>query len=279
MVTKKYTCGTIIPSGCVPYTGSLPDFIDPDDIDCDANIDEIFDAYGDKIDEILAGLDLTNLTPGCLIFDPATVTSKDLHTLEIEKLCDHETRISDLEEEFTDLNIGNLTVGPVDLGCLATDAAPCEGPANVYSLISLIRLFASELCVVKQAVAVAGSSTSGTSGTSGGSGIDGTSGTGGTSGTSGQTGTSGTTGTTPPPLGIGTVTQYADLVGDVCSQPFNPIFTTTGDFDTGDVVYTDPYLMIPLTGINFIRRRSDDAIFSIDSGTGQVGASTGSFCS
>lgn len=148
MSNRKYTCGTILPSGCVLYTGNFPDFIDSENLDCDLNLDDILEQYGTQLDSILASLDFTGLDKKCYDFTPATVKAKELHQLHINKVCDLEDRLDDLETLVTELNIGSKLI-TIDLDCLTPAAAPCAQGTNTYSLLSILQILVNEICEIK----------------------------------------------------------------------------------------------------------------------------------
>lgn len=144
-LTKKFTCGSSFPSGCIIYTGNLPSFITPDSVDCDASLDDILNKFGSKIDNILANIDLTAIDRKCLDFDHNTITVKGLHQIEINKLCDHETRITDLETVLSSVNIGTQPI-VIDLQCLTTAAIPCSTAANTYPLVAVLTSMIAKIC-------------------------------------------------------------------------------------------------------------------------------------
>jgi hypothetical protein len=145
---SKYTCGTILPSGCVIFSGDLPSFIPEDDASCKFNLDDVLKAHADKISLILSNLDLKSLDKKCLVFDPLTVTPKALFQIQIDKICSMSTSLTALEAAFTNLNIGEETV-TIDLGCLTPAASPCSHGSNTYTLYSLLMLFKNEICNIK----------------------------------------------------------------------------------------------------------------------------------
>lgn len=71
--------------------------------------------------------------------------------------------------------------------------------------------------------------------------------------------------------------RYSAVFGDVCFQPDLTVYTS-GTFNTGDTVYTDISLTIPLTGYNYISEQLSGVIYNIDSGTGVIGSSTFTTC-
>lgn len=270
MVTKTFTCGDILPSGCIVYTGTYPAFMPVEYIPCDARLDFVIEKFGQTIDGILTSIDLTNLDDqGCLVFDPSTVTVAQITQDIIDKICNHETRITALEQT---IDIGNSLI-EIDLGCLASDAAPCEGPPNTYTIEAVLLTLINEVCNLKQIQEDCGSCTSGTSGTSatgasGTSGTSGVSGGNGPSGTSGTSGSSGTTGTSANPQNW----SITRLGGDCLPSQINSNYTIDG-FQAGDqvVVRVTYQGMMQKISNNFVR--ADVSINSPD-GTANSDSST-----
>lgn len=144
----KYTCGNIFPSGCIIYTGRVPTFGDQDLFECDPRLDDIVDAIIEEVETILVGIDLTDIDPKCYEFDTRNVTIKEFVQETIDTVCNHETRIETLEGQLEDLDISDLEI-EIDLDCLTPLAAPCEQGTNTYTLLSLLSLFKSEICAIK----------------------------------------------------------------------------------------------------------------------------------
>lgn len=250
MVTKKFTCGDTFPSGCIIYTGNLPAFIPASTISCDASVDEVLEKYGEAIDGILDNIDLTGLDPKCFDFEPNTIKLRELEQLQINKICDHEDRISTLETDLGNLDIGDHLI-EMDLLCLASDAAPCQTLPNIYTLQSILNVLLQEVCLLKQEIEDCGGCTSGTSGTAGTAGIGapGTSGVSGVNGTSGSSGSSGTSGQSSAG-GTYAITRWGDCQqGQIVSN-----FDITG-FQPGDVVVVRATFSGQMTkvGGNFVR--------------------------
>lgn len=148
MPISKYTCGNVFPSGCVLYTGQLPTFVDVESFPCDARLDDIIEAINDQVETILTGIDLTAIEPNCFTFDPANVTVKEFVQEAIDFICDHETRLDEVEDDLLNLDISTKVIN-LDLDCLTPAAAPCEQGTNDYTLLSILLTFRSEICAIK----------------------------------------------------------------------------------------------------------------------------------
>lgn len=145
---QKYGTGQAFPSSSVLFTGTLPAFITPESISCDANLDEILFKMNAKLQLLLDGNDFKDLDKKCFDFNPLTVTAKELHQKEIDKICTLESQLSILMDEVDGLNIGSKLIN-IDLHCLTPQAAPCLVGNNTYSLISILNLLVNEICLLK----------------------------------------------------------------------------------------------------------------------------------
>ena len=148
MAVHSYTCGAPFPSGCVLYTGEVPSFIDPDIISCDARLDAIIEGIGDKVAEIVESLDITQLDTACFEFNAETAEIKDVLQEIILQGCDHETRLVAVEDELLNLDISSKLIN-IDLDCLTPAAAACEQGTDLYTLLSILLTFRSEICAIK----------------------------------------------------------------------------------------------------------------------------------
>lgn len=144
--SSKYNCGQILPSSCIPFTGSALTFlVEPDELECDANINDVI-AFIDKyLKKVIDGNDFSELETDCLTFNPETVTAKELHALEIAEICVLKGQVEALNTLITELDISTEII-TIDLECLAPDAAACEVASNQYTLQSILQLFRSKLC-------------------------------------------------------------------------------------------------------------------------------------
>lgn len=139
-------CGTTLASSCVFYTGKDFTFVDVNDqLTCDASVSDAFEKVDKYLKELIDGNNFTALTPDCLSFNPATVTAKDLHQLEITEICLLKGQVTTLTNSVNNLNIGNEVI-TINLGCLTDDASSCAVATNQYQLITLLTLFANKLC-------------------------------------------------------------------------------------------------------------------------------------
>lgn len=144
----KYNCGQIIPSSCVPYTGSdLTVLSINETLDCNANINDVIKVLDAKIKILQDDNDFTTLSPRCLNFTPATITNIALHQMEIDEICAAKAQILALQTQFNDLDIGNQLI-TVDLGCLASSGAACASGTNTYTIRSLFNLVFNTLCTL-----------------------------------------------------------------------------------------------------------------------------------
>lgn len=146
---KRYSCGNIVPSQCVPYTGPDLAFLSTDDQPaCDANVDDVFALISTAILNIQTAINLTNLNNQCLTGVPTDVDVKGFFQIQTNKICAMDAALTALTTIVNNTNIANDLL-TIDLQCLSTAAAPCQVGTNTYSLISLMNLFRSEICTIK----------------------------------------------------------------------------------------------------------------------------------
>lgn len=144
---NKYNCGQIIPSSCVPYTGKDLTFVSSvNQIKCDDNINDVIFRIDEALKKLIDGNNFTSLNKNCLDFNPATITNVELHQIEIDEICLSKGKITALEQQLQNLNIGVEIINITLPLCLQGAAAPCATGTNQYQLIALLNLFASKLC-------------------------------------------------------------------------------------------------------------------------------------
>jgi len=142
----KYNCGQIIPSACVPYTGSdLTVLAAPTDLPCDANINDVIKILDAEIKTLMDSNDFSSLDKKCFDFDPNTVKAFELHQLEIDKICEIEANLTALTEQFDTLNISSLPI-TLNLLCMAPAASACAISPNTYTLLSILNTLVAKIC-------------------------------------------------------------------------------------------------------------------------------------
>lgn len=152
-MASKFTCGNIVPSSCVPFTGKDLKFLSVEDqIECDANVDEVVDKISIAIDDIQKAIDVANHTATCLtLTNPKTV--KSVLQAQSDKICALNASVTALQQQLSSLNISSELI-TIDLGCLAPAAAPCQAGTNTYTLISILTLFKNEICAIKTEIGI-----------------------------------------------------------------------------------------------------------------------------
>ena len=157
----KYTCGSIIPSSCVPYTGnqelSILPYIFPTEetpeLPCNANINDVLDLFDTAIDTLVIYTDLTELVPGDIDFDPATVTTGELFTLILEAVETNDAEIASVAEQLSDFSVEDALIG-IDLGELAPAAAACAAGVNSYPLLNILILFVNKIIELEERIEI-----------------------------------------------------------------------------------------------------------------------------
>lgn len=136
---NRDACSALLPSSCIPYTGSLNNSI-KNNLNCRPNINDVLQKVQDLIDNINSKLgDNTKLDKKSFDIDPLTVTQEELNQLFINTL----------DTVNSTINILNGSINPdlinlaVDLLCL-TDAS-CE-PKVSYTLTEIINKLLSNYC-------------------------------------------------------------------------------------------------------------------------------------
>lgn len=136
---NRETCGTLLPSSCVPYTGVINDSI-KDNIPCRPNINDIIKNIQNLIDKIKESLgDNTTLDPECLTFDPTTVTQSELNQEIITELCNLKDAVTALQQPI-DPNTINIAI---DLLCLVD---PGCTPQTTYTLTDILIKLVAAYC-------------------------------------------------------------------------------------------------------------------------------------
>lgn len=148
MSTKKCkdnrdTCGTIVMSSCVPYTGEELLSFDNENLPCNPNINDIVKELDSVVKTIQESINITELDKACLEECACGDKSiKEVFELIILKLCDVIERVKVLEN----VDLGAVKFN-VNLQCFDN---PCFNASdNQYSLLEIISLLLTELCTLK----------------------------------------------------------------------------------------------------------------------------------
>lgn len=146
---RRFSCGNTTPSQCVPWTGGNLGFLASDaQPDCNANINDIVTLISNALVTIQTAIDLTNQNNQCLTDVPTDVDVKGLFQIQTNEICALAASVTALQSTVAAWNVATQLI-TIDLGCLASAAAPCQTGTNTYSLISILSLFASEICTIK----------------------------------------------------------------------------------------------------------------------------------
>lgn len=153
MAARQYSCGDLIASSCIPFTGKDLSFLDGgDQIACDAFLNDVIEEISDAIDIIQTKSDVSTLTASCITFtSPRTVKSvfQDYGT----KICVLNASLTALTTQVNNLDISTELI-TLNLGSLAAAAAPCLVSANTYTLVSILQLFANEIIAIKTEIGI-----------------------------------------------------------------------------------------------------------------------------
>lgn len=136
---NRETCGTLLPSSCIPYTGQVNTSIE-DNLPCRPNINDILKNIQNLIDKINNSLgDNTTLDPTCLTFTPSTVTQVQLNQLLITEICELKTAVQALQQPIDPdtINIAINLLCLVDPGCT---------PQTEYTLTEILVKLVTAYC-------------------------------------------------------------------------------------------------------------------------------------
>lgn len=136
------TCGTVLPSTCIEWVGSLPECMESED--CIDSLEDVLAIYGEKICELASQIDLTGLDEKCLsISAPFTINAV------IQNLIDQFCPIIDLVNEHEVL-LNNILIIEFD-GTQLTwpdcfDLGPCLEPTDLNTLQEVLQTIINEIC-------------------------------------------------------------------------------------------------------------------------------------
>lgn len=136
---NRESCGTLVPSSCVPHTGYVSELI-KDSVPCRPNINDINERLQKLIEEIKENLgDNKTLKTKCTDLDAQKVKQVELNQKFIDLICD----LLDWKNNL-DLTVHPDKVDiPIDLSCLGD--TNCE-PKATYTLLDVLRRFLVVLC-------------------------------------------------------------------------------------------------------------------------------------
>ena len=138
VVDNRESCGTVIPSSCVPHTGYVSPLIE-EKIPCRPNINDINKEIQKLIEEIKESLgDNKTLDTKCTNLDAQVVKQSEINQKFIDFICDllNWRDNLDLTVHPEDIDV------PIDLSCLGDN---CE-PQATYTLLDILNRFLVTLC-------------------------------------------------------------------------------------------------------------------------------------
>src|SRR5271170_5063743 len=109
-----YKNGLTLPSGSIFYSGAPLAFLNnastPVAFPCNGNLNQVLNLFDQAVNNLLSQNNLTQLTEGNLVFDPATITINGLHQIEINAISANIASITALQTQVNDLNAGTLPI-------------------------------------------------------------------------------------------------------------------------------------------------------------------------
>lgn len=149
----KPTCGNILPSGCVPFTGdALTSLPAGQELDCDAGVNDVIKALDLAIKALQNASDISTLTNGSVTLPTPKTLVGSLQVIG-DKVSLLSTGLSALQTAVESQLIANELV-TIDLKCLAAAAAPCQVSTNTYTLIAVLNALVAEVCAIKTNLAI-----------------------------------------------------------------------------------------------------------------------------
>lgn len=137
---NRETCGPLVPSSCLPYTGYVSDTI-ADLLPCRPNVNDVLKNLQILIDSIQDKLgDNSTLTPDCFTFT-STASQKTINQEIITNLCSLKTQVEALLAGSIDPDDIDITI---DLLCLE-DPACAPAPA-AYPLTEVLTKLVTNYC-------------------------------------------------------------------------------------------------------------------------------------
>ena len=136
---NRETCGTLLPSSCIPYTGVVNESVQ-EGLPCRPNINDVIKNIQNLIDGIKASLgDNTTLDENCLTFNPSSVTQAGLNQIFIDEICSLKEAVAALQEP---VDPDTLMVA-INLLCLID---PSCDPQTEYSLTEILVKLVTAYC-------------------------------------------------------------------------------------------------------------------------------------
>jgi hypothetical protein len=145
----RYNCGPTVASACVNYTGGKLNSLIFSAVPCSPNLNDIIHGLDNVLFSIETQLNLTNLQPCKLIFDPSTIQVNQLFQLILNRLAKLEERITCLEKDFKNFSIFTETIN-LDLSGLYGGVS-CN-TTNTYTVGQLLSILVTQLIQVKNQV-------------------------------------------------------------------------------------------------------------------------------
>lgn len=135
---NRDSCGKVLPSSCVPYTGYIGDSI-KDSFKCKPNINDLFKKLQDLIDEIKKSLgDNSELDLNCIKDDlNKDFSQQELNQAVLNKLCELENSINN--------NTLDVSTAKIVISLLCLEDPSCDTKSS-YTVRELFTKLISAYC-------------------------------------------------------------------------------------------------------------------------------------
>lgn len=141
---NRESCGTVVSSSCVNYTGEID--LESLKDQCPINLNDVLEELLSLVAELQKGTDVKDLDLSCLAGSafPSTLTSAELLKLLLDKICEILLEIEDLKAQVANPLTAVVTI---DLSCFSDN--PCYADKQEYTVFEIITILVSELCNLK----------------------------------------------------------------------------------------------------------------------------------
>jgi hypothetical protein len=135
---NRETCGSIIPSGCIGYTGYISTTI-ADSLPCRPNINDIVKKLQELVDQINVTIGDNSTLENCLGIDSENFVQSDFNEAVAAEICALKALLTGVDADI-DPNSIKLAV---DLLCLLD---PTCTPQVTYTLVEVINKLVTKVC-------------------------------------------------------------------------------------------------------------------------------------
>lgn len=145
----RFNCGPSTPTACVNYTGGKLQVLPISSVPCQPNLNDIIHGLDNVIFAIQLQLNLTNLKPCKLDFNPQTIQVNQLFQILIDRLAKIQEQLSCLQQDFNGFSILSETLN-IDLSGLFGGVS-CN-TTNTYTIAQILTTLVQQVSQLKNQV-------------------------------------------------------------------------------------------------------------------------------